>query len=124
MAAFDTSKIRSAIERLTPRQRQYAALAAIMACGVGTLWAVFAFTGSGTKIANSQQSSASTGTAPPTNIGVMAPGQQVNPVDQWVGTAGRKLAQYEQEREEQSRVNRDRKEFEDKTMQRFGQLEQ
>lgn len=123
MTAFDTSKIRNAIARLTPKQRQYAALAAIMACGVGALWAVFAFTGS-TKIVNSQQSSASAGAAPPTNIGVMAPGQQVNPVDQWVGTAGRKLAQYEHEREEQSRINRDRKEFEDKTMQRFGDLEQ
>ena len=31
----------------------------------------------------------------------MPPGQQVNPVDQWVGTAGSKLAQYESEREEQ-----------------------
>ena len=124
MAPFDTSKIKNAIARLTPKQRQYVSLAAIMACGVGALWAVFAFTGSNTKIANTQQSPASAGAAAPTNIGVMAPGQQVNPVDQWVGTAGRKLAQYEQERDEQSRVNRDRKEFEDKTMQRFGELEQ
>lgn len=124
MAAFDTSKFRSAIGRLTPKQRQYATLAAIMACGVGALWAVFAFTGGATKIADSQQSAASAGAASVTNIGVMSPGQQVNPVDQWVGTAGRKLAQYEHEREEQSRVNRDRKEFEDRTMQRFGELEQ
>lgn len=124
MAAFDTSKFRSTVERLTPKQRQYAALTAIMVCGVGILWAVFAFTGSGTKIPHSPQSATSIGAAAPTNIGVMAPGQQVNPVDQWVGTAGRKLAQYEHEREEQSRVNRERKEFEDKTMQRFGELEQ
>lgn len=123
MSAFDTSKFKSMVEHLTPKQRQYAALGAIIACGVGALWAVFAFTGSGTKI-NPQQSAASTGTNAPTNIGVMAPGQQVNPVDQWVGTAGRKLAQYEHEREEQSRINRDRKEFEDRTMQRFGELEQ
>lgn len=123
MAAFDTSKLRSAVERLTPKQRQYAALAAIMASGVGTLWAVFAFTGGGARI-DPQQSSASPGAVAPTNIGVMVPGQQVNPVDQWVGTAGRKLAQYEHEREEQSRINRDRKEFEDRTMQRFGELEQ
>ena len=124
MAAFDTSKFGSTVERLTPKQRQYAALTAIMVCGVGTLWAVFAFTGGGTKIPHSPQSATSIGAAAPTNIGVMAPGQQVNPVDQWVGTAGRKLAQYEHEREEQSRVNRERKEFEDKTMQRFGELEQ
>ncbi len=123
MTAFDTSKLRSAVERLTPKQRQYATFAAIMVCGVGALWAVFAFTDSGTKMPHAPQS-VSTGAAVPTNIGVMAPGQQVNPVDQWVGTAGRKLAQYEHEREEQSRINRERKEFEDKTMQRFGELEQ
>lgn len=124
MAAFDTSKLSSAIGRLTPKQRQYAVLAAIMACGVGALWAVFAFTGGATKIADSQPSAASAAAASVTNIGVMSPGQQVNPVDQWVGTAGRKLAQYEHEREAQSRVNRDRKAFEDRTMQRFGELEQ
>ncbi len=83
MAPFDISKINNAIARLSPKQRQYAALAAIMACGVGALWAVFAFTGNNTKIVNTQQSPASAGAAAPTNIGVMAPGQQVNPVDQW-----------------------------------------
>ncbi len=54
----------------------------------------------------------------------MSPGAQVNPVDQWVGTAGRKLAQYENEREEQGRLNKDRQTFEAKTMQRFAELEQ
>lgn len=123
MAAFDPSTFKSTVERLTPKQRQYAALAAIMAGGVGALWAVFAFTGSGAQFPQSKQPATAVGGVP-TNIGVMAPGQQVNPLDQWVGTAGRKLAQYEQERDEQSRINRDRKAFEDKTMQRFGELEQ
>ncbi len=123
MVAISTSKLKSAMDRLTPKQRQYVALSTIMACGIGSLWAVFAFTGGAPK-ASGQQSPASPAAAVPTNIGVMAAGQQVNPVDQWVGTAGRKLAQYEHEREEQSRVNRDRKEFEDRTMQRFGELEQ
>jgi conjugal transfer pilus assembly protein TraB len=54
----------------------------------------------------------------------MPPGQQVNPVDQWVGTAGSKLAQYESEREEQGRLNKDRQAFEARTMQRFAELEQ
>ena len=57
-------------------------------------------------------------------IGVMPPGTQVNPVDQWVGTAGSKLAQYESEREEQGRLNKDRQAFEARTMQRFSDLEQ
>jgi conjugal transfer pilus assembly protein TraB len=120
--AFEGSKIRNALERLTPRQRQYAALAAIIACGVGALWAVFAFSDDGTKVANSQKAAGSASDV--TNIGVMSPGQQVNPMDQWVGTAGRKLAQYEREREEQARINKDRKDFEERTMKRFGDLEQ
>lgn len=124
MGAFDPSAFKSAVERLTPKQRQFATLLAIMACGVGALWAVFAFTDGGTKLPHVPPSAAGPGAAAATNIGVMAPGQQVNPLDQWVGTAGRKLAQYEHEREEQSRLNRERKEFEDKTMQRFSELEQ
>ncbi|MES2260949.1 MAG: TrbI/VirB10 family protein [Pseudomonadota bacterium] len=123
MNFIGASRLKGVIERLSPKQRQYAALAIIMACGIGSLWAVFALTGNNPKIAKAQ-ASAQAGTAAPTNIGVMVPGQQVNQVDQWVGTAGRKLAQYEHEREDQSRINRDRKEFEDRTMQRFGELEQ
>lgn len=122
MTTFNASTVRTLLERLTPRQRQYATLAAIMAGGVGALWAVFAFTGNASSAAPAPSSPTTGGT--PTNIGVMAPGQQVNSLDQWVGTAGRKLAQYEHEREEQSRLNRDRKEFEDRTMQRFSDLEQ
>lgn len=124
MATIDASTVRNLFARLTPKQRQYATLAAIMAVGVGALWAVFAFTGNASSAATAAPSSPSAGGAAPTNIGVMAPGQQVNPLDQWVGTAGKKLAQYEHEREEQSRLNRDRKEFEDRTMQRFSDLEQ
>lgn len=123
MAAYDALKLRAALERLTPKQRQYLALAAIIVSGIGALWAVFAFTDSGTKTADPQKKVAAS-PAGVTNIGVMSPGQQVNPVDQWVGTAGRQLAQYEHEREEQSRVNKDRKDFEERTMRRFGELEQ
>jgi len=114
--------MRSLVERLTPRQRQYAMLGAILLGGVGLLWLVFAFAES----APSGQAGKTNGAAPGpvTNIGVMPPGQQVNPVDQWVGTAGSKLAQYESEREEQGRLNKDRQAFEARTMQRFAELEQ
>lgn len=116
------ASMRSLVERLTPRQRQYAMLSAILLGGVGLLWLVFAFA-EGTP---SGQASKTHGAAPGpvTNIGVMPPGQQVNPVDQWVGTAGSKLAQYESEREEQGRLNKDRQAFEARTMQRFAELEQ
>lgn len=114
--------MRSLVERLTPRQRQYAMLGAILLGGVGLLWLVFAFAESSPSGQASKGSGATPG--PVTNIGVMPPGQQVNPVDQWVGTAGSKLAQYESEREEQGRLNKDRQAFEARTMQRFAELEQ
>ena len=120
--ATPASAIRGALERLSPRQRQYAMLAAILAGGVGLLWLIFAFTDDGTRNPGAATPGAKPATV--TNIGVMPPGQQVNPVDQWVGTAGSKLAQYEAEREEQSRLNRDRQTFEAQTMKRFAELEQ
>ena len=121
--ARDPSQLfRGLLARLSPRQRQYAMLAAILLGGIGLLWLVFAFTDSGPKNGEARSSTGLPGAV--TNIGVMPPGGQVNPVDQWVGTAGRKLAQYENEREEQGRLNKDRQTFESKTMQRFADLEQ
>jgi len=113
--------VHALVERLSPRQRQFAMLTAILVGGVGLLWLVFAFAdNSGGK--DAKPSAAAPRTA--INIGVMPPGQQVNPLDQWVGTAGSKLAQYETEREDQARMNRDRQAFEARTMQRFTELEQ
>ncbi|CAM5779533.1 TraB/VirB10 family protein [Rhizobacter fulvus] len=121
-----TAALRDALrrmsERLSPKQRQYAMLGGILFVGVGLLWLVFASTGDSGK---DKAGKTTTGTpSAVTNIGVMPPGQQVNPVDQWVGTAGSKLAQYENEREEQGRLNKDRQAFEARTMQRFAELEQ
>mgnify|MGYP001255271793 CR=1 FL=1 len=110
------------LQRLSPRQRQYAMLSALLAGGVGLLWLIFAFTGNPPKTGAAQASAGQPSAV--TNIGVMPPGGQVNPVDQWVGTAGRKLAQYENEREEQGRLNKNAQAFEAKTMQRFADLEQ
>ena len=107
---------------MTPRQRQFALLGVIVAAGVGLLWLIFASTDTGSSSGARKARRRAPG--PVTNIGVMPPGQQVNPVDQWVGTAGSKLAQYESEREEQTRLNRDRQAFEARTMQRFAELEQ
>lgn len=114
--------VRGTLDRLTPRQRQFALLAAILAGGIGLLWLVFSFAGPGTPGHGTRAAPTRPGDV--TNIGVLPPGGQVNPVDQWVGTAGRKLAQYETEREEQGRLNKDRQAFEARTMQRFAELEQ
>lgn len=116
------SALRGIAERLSPRQRQYALLGLILVAGVGLLWMILALTASpphpgGTPKPQDQASGV-------TNIGVLPPGAQVNPVDQWVGTAGRKLAQYESERDEQNRLNKERSAFEQRTMQRFAELEQ
>ena len=114
--------LRGALGQLTPKQRQYATLASILLGGIGMLWLIFAFTDNVPKDKGSKPAGGNPSAV--TNIGVMPPGQQVNPVDQWVGTAGSKLAQYENEREEQGRLNKDRQAFEARTMQRFSDLEQ
>ena len=114
--------LRDMLQRLSPKQRQYAMLAAILLGGVGMLWLIFAFTDNGPKDKGAKVTTGAPSAV--TNIGVMPPGQQVNAVDQWVGTAGSKLAQYENEREEQGRLNKDRQAFEARTMQRFSDLEQ
>ncbi len=106
-------------ERLSPRQRQYALLILLLTGGVGLLWLVFTLTEQPPSLGSAPGTP-----GPATQIGVMAPGSQVNPLDRWVGNAGRKLAQYESEREAQARLNQERQSFEDNTQQRLLELEQ
>ena len=115
-------RLQQLTDQLSPRQRQWAMLLTLLAAGIGMLWVVFA-SGEATKPPAGPRRSAG---EPPavTHIGVMSPGQQVNAVDQWVGTAGTRLAQYESERESQARLNTERQAFESRTMQRFAELEQ
>jgi conjugal transfer pilus assembly protein TraB len=113
--------LRRLADRLSPKQRQWATLAGIAGGGFLLLWLVLTL---GARDPSTGPQPAASGGGTPTNVGVMAPGQQVNPVDQWVGTAGRKLSQYEAERDAQDRINRDRKAFEEKTLQRFAEFEQ
>jgi conjugal transfer pilus assembly protein TraB len=110
------------LQRLSPRQHQFALLASILAGGVLLLWIVLRFSsGNGAgRLPPERQSQP----GEVTNIGVMPPGSQVSALDQWVGQAGRKLAQYESERDQQGRLNKDREAFESRTMQRFAELEQ
>ena len=120
--------LRRVIQTLSPRQRQYGLLGMVFVGGVGLLWLVLSLNAPPTPPGSSEPSgepgSRQDRVSSPTNIGVMPPGTQVNPVDQWVGTAGRRLAQYESEREEQGRLNKERSAFELRTMQRFADLEQ
>ena len=109
------------IERMSPRARQWATIGAISAVAVGVLWTVFAM-GSGDSPQRSAVA-AGAGDLKPTNVDLMAPGAQVREVEAWVGQAGKKLAQYESERDDQRRINRERKEAEDNLMRRFADLE-
>ena len=109
------------IERMSPRARQWATIGAISAVAVGVLWTVFAM-GSGDSPQRSSVA-AGAGDLKPTNVDLMAPGAQVREVEAWVGQAGKKLAQYESERDDQRRINRERKEAEDNLMRRFADLE-
>ena len=109
------------IERMSPRARQWATIGAISAVAVGVLWTVFAM-GSGDSPQRSAVA-AGAGDLKPTNVDLMAPGAQVREVEAWVGQAGKKLAQYESERDDQRRFNRERKEAEDNLMRRFADLE-
>lgn len=115
-------RARARIDALSPRQRQYGILTVLLGSGIALLWIVLSLSNP----APDRQHVDPTvqGNTSVTNVGVLPPGAQLNPVDQWVGTAGRKLAQYETEREEQSRLNKDRQSFETRTMQRFAELEQ
>ena len=106
-------------ERLSPRQRQYALLILLLTGGIGLLWLVFALTEQAPSLGPIPGAP-----GPVTQIGVMAPGNQVNPLDRWVGNAGRKLAQYERERDAQERLNQGRQSFEQSTQQRLIELEQ
>jgi len=110
------------LARLSPKQRQFVTLGAILAGGIGLLWMVFAFTDTKSALPTNRQAAGAPSDIK--NLGVMTPGQQVTAEAQWVGTAGRKLAQYENDREEQGRLNKDRAAFESQAMKRFSDLEQ
>ncbi|WP_426078222.1 TraB/VirB10 family protein [Janthinobacterium sp. PSPC3-1] len=110
------------VAKWTPKQQQYLAASAIFAACIGVLWAVLAYSDSG----NPKRTVArSDGKRTAVNVdasNMMVPGE-IAAVDQWVGNAGKKLAQYESDKEAQERVNQERKAFEATLLKRFGELE-
>jgi len=110
-------------EQLDPKHRQWATLGGLGLGAFAILWLVLSLGASDPKPA-ATQSGTTAGGGTPTNIGVMTPGQQVNPVDTWVGMAGQKVTRLEADKVEQEKINKDRKAFEDAVMKRFADLEQ
>ena len=72
---------------LDPKQKQWALLALLLGAGFTILWAIFALTEKPKP--SLAQSAGLPGQQRVTNVGVMAPGQQVNPLDSWLGGAGK-----------------------------------
>ncbi|MES2260633.1 MAG: TrbI/VirB10 family protein [Pseudomonadota bacterium] len=115
-------KWRKLTSRLAPRQMQFLLAAGIVTGGVGGMWLVLALSGSGNSKA-----------APRTDYArekvVVKPEQEgvtplhVDPVDQWVGTAGKALAQYRVDKEAQDRINTERKTSEQSLMERLAEVE-
>ena len=84
-------------DALDPKQKQWALLALLLGAGFTMLWAIFALTEKPKP--SLSQSAGLPGRERVTNVGVMAPGQQVNPLDSWLGGAGKDVAQLKQDRD-------------------------
>ena len=106
---------------MSPRALQWATIGALAAAAIAILWAVFAMGSGGT--AQRAAASSAKGDLKPTNVDLMAPGAQVKPEEVWIGKAGREMDLYKQEREDQRRINRERREQQEVLMRRFAELE-
>jgi conjugal transfer pilus assembly protein TraB len=109
-------------EALEPRQKQWALLAVLLGAGFTILWAIFALTEkpkpslpAGAGVAGQQRV---------TNVGVMAPGQQVNPLDSWLGGAGKDVAQLKQDRDSMLKDKDEQRAFNRDILAKFEQLQQ
>jgi conjugal transfer pilus assembly protein TraB len=120
MAMNIKQRLSAVVDDMSPRARQWTTVGTISAAAVGLLWAVFAMGSGDAKPANQASGK---GDLKPTNVDLMAPGSQVKDVETWVGKAGRKLDQYESDREEQKRLNREQQEAQAALTRRFAELE-
>lgn len=120
MAANIKQRVSALVEDMSPRTRQWATIGGISAVAVGVLWAAFSM---GSSDAKPGATGSPKGTVKPTNVDVMAPGSQVKDVDTWVGKAGKKLDQFESDRAEQQRINREQSDGQATIMRRLAEFE-
>ncbi|WOB11136.1 TrbI/VirB10 family protein [Piscinibacter gummiphilus] len=114
-------RIEGSLASLSPRSKQWLTFGGIGAACVCILWLAMS---SGTSDSPKKQTGPAPGDLKATNVELMAPGQQLSEKEVWIGKAGRELEQYKNDREEQKRINRERKETEADLMRRFAELEQ
>jgi len=109
-------------DTLDPKRKQWVLLILLLGAAFTILWAIFALTEK-PKPSLAQGAGAS-GQQRVTNVGVMAPGQQVNPLDSWLGGAGKDVAQLKQDRDAMLKGKDDQKAFNRDILAKFEQLQQ
>jgi len=115
------TKWHTLLDRISPRQKQYLLATGVIGGGVGVFWAFLALSSQPGAAPPAPQPHGTTVTNPELAGGVVP--MQVAPVDQWLGTAGKELAQYKVDREGQEKFNADRKANEAQILQRLAELE-
>jgi len=114
------SRLAESVARLPVKQRQYLLAALICCAGMAILY-VAIWLGTPAKTEHGQAVPRKGGSGH--NVAkVMAPGP-ISAEDEWLGTAGRRLDQFETERLEQERRNTENKAFQAQVMQHFADLE-
>ena len=110
------------LDKLSPKQRQFLTLAGIALLLFGVLWAVFSITD--TPKQPGAQASATAGQRKVTNLGVMAPGAQLDPREKWIGEAGKDVAQLKQDRDQARSQMANQERFNQEILNRFDALKQ
>ena len=110
------------LDKLTPKQRQFLTLAGIAFLLFGVLWAVFSITDTAKQ--PGAQTSATPGQRKVTNLGVMAPGAQLDPREKWIGEAGKDVAQLKQDRDQARSQMANQERFNQEILNRFDALKQ
>ena len=113
---------RQFLDKLTPKQRQFLTLGGIAFLLFGVLWAVFSMTDSPKQ--PGAPTSASVGQRKVTNVGVMAPGAQLDPREKWIGEAGKDVAQLKQDRDQARSQIANQERFNQEILNRFDVLKQ
>ena len=109
------------LERFSPRTRQWLMIGSIGLVAFLVLY--LALSSSSSEPPKRNPAGPAPGELKPTNVDLMAPGGQLSDREVWMGTAGREIAQYKNDREDQRRINRERKEAEEAILRRFADFE-
>src|SRR5437660_2205971 len=110
------------LDKLTPKQRQFLTLGGIAFLLFGVLWAVFSITDAPKQ--PGAQTSAAPGQRKVVNVGVMAPGAQLDPREKWIGEAGKDVAQLKQDRDQTRSQIANQERFNQEILSRFDTLKQ